>query len=112
MALELQFPFVEVSQIEVAFGGIPNYKEVVEACPKEFYDSNGWSNAAMRIFSNGMSEKDAEQVEFKTDDVEVAKAQFAYMQAWLGSFSPPHEVKRAVCGWLLSEMLTGCPQFS
>lgn len=112
MTLLLGFPFVEVSQAAAVFGGIPNYDEALKACPAEFYFQNLWSDAAMHLFRHGMTEGDGKKMILKTDDIEVAKAQFAYFEAWKSSYQASHEVKRAVCGWLLSLMLTAVPDFS
>lgn len=110
--LELAFPFLELQDYEVVFGGISNYQAVVAAVPDDFFRPNRWSDAAMYLFSNHMTESDMEQMAglFKTDSTAVAKAQFAYLRAWLGSFQPKHEVKAAVTGWLMSLMFTAVPQ--
>lgn len=113
VSLELQFPFVQISQAQAAFGNIPNYSEVLEACPKEFFSNryNEWSEFAMKIFFKGLTKDEFAQLVFKSNDANVQTAQLTYLQAWLGSYVPRHEDKEAVCGWLLSEMLTECPKF-
>lgn len=110
--LQLEFPFLELQPFEVVFGGIPNYEKVVEAVPPEFYNSNEWSDVAHYIFRNELTATDMEQMGnlFRTDSGEVMKAQFAYLRAWLGSYKPSHQVKTAVCGWLMSLMFTAVPQ--
>lgn len=105
--VELQFPFLKLEDYEIAFGGIRNINEVCAAVPEQFYEYNEWSSMARTIFSVGLTEADAEKLgeALKTESLPVAQAQYGYFRAWLGSFQPKHEIKMAVCGWLLSLML-------
>jgi hypothetical protein len=110
--LQLEFPFLELNDYEVVFGGIRNYQEVIAAVPSAFYNPNAWSDAALYLFKMPLTDKDREQLNglFITDSADVAKAQVAYLRAWLGSFEPQHQVKTAVCGWLMSKMFTSAPK--
>jgi hypothetical protein len=104
--VQLEFPFLNVDDVEIAFGGIRNYGEVCAAVPTQFYEHNEWSSMASYFFSQPLTENDAERLgaAVKIDSKVVVKAQFDYLRTWLGSFQPKHEIKMAVCSWLLSLM--------
>lgn len=105
----LEFPFIALADLEAALGDIPNFDKVVQACPAEYKSHyNQWNQAASHIFFNGVH---LSELRFKASDKPVMGAQMQYLRAWLGSFEPSHEVKTAVCGWLLSLMLAECPQW-
>jgi len=104
--MTVEFPFVEVTDIDVVFGGIPNYDSVLEACPQEFYESNRFSSIASKWFNIGLDpETDLAGYAMSAKSMEEAIMQRKYVEAWLGSFRPKHQEKIAVTGWLLSLML-------
>ncbi len=109
--MALEFPFVEVDVISMTFGGIPNYREVVDACPQEFerYHSNPWCEVAAHIFFFGVKPEESSQFKISAANQAEADMKMNYFRTWLGSFNPPHEVKMRVCGWLLSLMLEKPP---
>lgn len=102
----LRFPFVEVSQMDTMFGGIPNMREVIAAVPAEFNRyNNPWCEAASSLFFHGGEVKVT-----KAANPEQAAAMLRYLKTWMGSFEPRHEEKEAVCGWLLSLMMDKPPK--
>lgn len=104
----LEFPFVALADLEALLGDIPNYEKVRAACPPEFMSwNNQWNRVANRWFFKGIS---FSELKFRTDNKPLIGAQMQYFRAWLRSYEPPHEVKSAVCGWLLSLMLAECPK--
>jgi hypothetical protein len=106
MAMSIEFPFVEVTDVDIAFGGIPNYEEALAACPPEFYSDNEFSALAQKWFSEGLQpETDLAGFGIRVEAIEDAVQQRRYVEAWLGSFEPHHQDKIAVSGWLLSLML-------
>lgn len=109
--MEPKFPFAPVTDVQVVFGGIPNYDEVLAACPKEFRDFNPWSDLAEKIFFFGLREDAIRKIGIKATSQEEADMKWAYFRTWLGSFAPKHQDKVAVCGWLLSLMLAELPQY-
>ena len=114
MSVKLEFPFVEVDLFSVAFGGIPNYEQVVQACPDEFRRGsfrNPWCQVFSHMFFKGVKSEELSLFHFKTQDPNIAEAQMLYLRTWMGSYEPRHEVKEAVCGWLLSLMLEDVPAF-
>lgn len=90
------------------FGGLSNEDALVRACPKNFKETNPWSDYAMRLFFSG---GDISKWNWKTSDIEVAKKQKAVFSSFLRSWGPKHEDKEAVAGWLLSEMLEEVPEY-
>ena len=104
--MSLEFPFTEVQDVELAFGGIPNYDSVLAACPSEFYTRNQFSEMAAKWF-RGVLDPVTDMVgfEIREPDMEDAVMQRRYVETWIKSFRPSHEEKLAVTGWLLSLML-------
>ena len=104
--MSVEFPFSEVTDVEVAFGGIPNYEEVLAACPPEFYERNQFSEMASKWFNGGLDPAtDMAGFEIREPDPQDAVMQRKYIETWLKSFRPRHQEKLAVTGWLLSRML-------
>ena len=106
--MSIEFPFAKTSDLDRAFGGIPNYEEVLAACPKDFYNSrNPFSALARKWFYDGLLDptEDLAGYDIRAKDTNDAIEQHKYIQAWLRSFKPKHEAKMAVSGWLLSLML-------
>lgn len=117
--IELAFPFVHVSDVDMAFGGISNYDEVLMACPAGFFENpaNPWSQLASMLseFCVGaisVADQEVWLELFQTDMAKIAVAQIEYLETWLGSYRPTNEQKMAVCGWLLSLMFTSVPPFT
>ena len=110
--MSVYFPFVAVTHAESIFGGIPNFDEVIARCPPEFFENNPWSDVALHLYHHGLTKRQVSAWKFKSRVIVVMTAQLAYLRAWLKSLSTPLETKAAVCGWLLSLMLTECPHIS
>ena len=111
--MSLSFPFAPVSDVDLAFGGIPNYDEAMKACPSEFireWSDNPWYDLAEKIFFFGSKKEELCKFKFRATSQEEVDMMWAYFRTWLGSYRPKHEDKIAVCGWLLSLMLTELPQ--
>jgi len=104
--MSIEFPFEEVDDVAIAFGGIPNYERVVAACPPEFYKRNHYSDIAWKWFTQELDvEKDMAGLALRAENVEDSIAQQRYVETWIRSYTPSHEEKMAVGGWLLSLML-------
>jgi hypothetical protein len=104
--MSIEFPFEKVDDVAIAFGGIPNYERAVAACPPEFYERNDYSDIARTWFHNGLDpEQDMAGYGIRADNIEDAVDQRRYVETWLRSFTPSHQEKMAVGGWLLSLML-------
>jgi hypothetical protein len=88
-------------------GGLTNEKELAKKCPKEFQQDNPWSNYAMKLFYNGGNIKNWK---WKSDDDGIKEKQFACFYGLLGTFGLRHEDKKAIAGWMLSEMLQEVPE--
>ena len=87
------------------FGGLSNERELARLCPEEFHRDNQWGDAAMKIFYVGGSTK-----HWKHKDESQRHSRIRIFSGLLGTFDLPHEDKTAVAGWMLSEMLTECPE--
>src|ERR1035437_8274293 len=104
--MPLEFPFVEVDDPAVVFGGIPNYDAVLQACPPDFYRENKFGRLASKWFMNELDPAtDLAGYEMSADLLEDAVNQRRYVETWLRSYRPRIEDKIAVSGWLLSLML-------
>jgi hypothetical protein len=103
----LEFPFVEVDDVTLVFGAIPNYETVLQACPRDFYTNNPFSRLAEKWFEVGELDPavDLAIYEIRTDSTEDAINQRRYIETWLKSYRPGHPDKIAVSGWLISLML-------
>jgi hypothetical protein len=106
----LGFPFMELNAIERAFGRIPNASDVALACPAVFYlDDNCWTRLAAYIVLVSLTDDEIEQFQIHAEMQEYEEVLMVYLGAWVDS-RHPHLVKIAVTAWLLSLMLTKCPQ--
>jgi hypothetical protein len=104
---KLQFPFQEVTDIQVTLGQINNIKELVKATPEEFHNRrNEWNHLAETLFYKGGTL--GGETNYKNPDVSEGQARFIH--ACLKSWDFKHEHKQAVCGWLLSLMLKEVPE--
>jgi len=105
--MSIEFPFALVDDVDIAFGGIPNYDAVLAACPPEFYSDNEFSDMAQRWFINEGLDPETDLAGFgiRAEAIEDAVQQRRYAEAWIGSYQPHHQDKLAVIGWLLSLML-------
>ena len=89
--------------------GLPEKKEkkLAETCPDKFRGDNAWSNYAMQHLSNII---DMANWKWKSNDAAERLRQFGYFSRILGTFNLRPEDKKAVAGWMLSEMLTEVPK--
>ena len=97
-----EFKFPEVSKVDMAFptfGTIPELLE--EAVKRKFYNGNTEYNKLFSaiFFSGG-------KVKFKKGlDKEFVERAWAYCSSLMGSYTPKHEEKEAVCAMIMSEIL-------
>lgn len=90
-------------------GGISNEKELVSMCPAEFKEKdNVWSNYARMLFCRGA---DIKNWQWNTEDEEIRTSRFAYLRGILRADDLEIEDRKAVAGWMLSEMLTEVPEY-
>lgn len=88
-------------------GGLSNERELVPLIPSEFrLHGNPWAQLANSIFFNGASMK---TWVFRSDDASVVRYQLDCFEAALQGFDLSHQDKEALCGWMLSEILTTVP---
>lgn len=103
---ELQFPFIEVNGLDIAFGfsNKLNYAQALKQCPAEFkeHDNTPYHKLFSKIFFSGMTNEEFEALKFRSEDEELVKKQFSYFRSIACSFEPKHEDKEAVCAWILS----------
>lgn len=99
-----------VSPAEVLFAGecsstsgLSNAIDLVNLCPKEFYDqSNPWSHLGGRIF-HGLSW--VSDLKLRGDDPEIGERQKVCLHSLLSTHGITREERIAVGGWMLSHML-------
>lgn len=104
--MSIEFPFAKVTDVDIVFGGIPNYDQVLAACPEDFYRDNRYSDIAVKWLSQGLDPaKDMAGLVIRAAATEDAVDQRRYVETWIGSYEPRYQDKVAVCGWLLSLML-------
>ena len=111
----MEFPFAKVRTVDDVWAQIPNYQEVVKACPEEFMSNPGqWVQAMLRLQCEGgwTDERKQKAVELLiTNDVTEAQDQIRYLWLWVRSFKPTHEEKAGVCAWIMSLMFRECPKW-
>lgn len=94
------------------FGGLSNERELVAMLPPEFPArfvrpfTNPWIEAASRIFFAGAK---TSEWKWRSEDADVRQHQIECFAGALKGFDLKHEEKEALCGWMLSEMLTEVP---
>jgi hypothetical protein len=101
--MAIEFPFVQMSPIELAFPIVPNYDEVIAALPAEFDERTVFLEAASKWFTRTFNpSEDLPGFSLKVDDIEDAKRQRDYIDVWSRTYQPKHQVKIDVIAWLLS----------
>ena len=88
-------------------GGLSNEEELAKVCPEEFKNDNPWSQYAMQLFYRGGN---IANWSWKIEDKSIRWRQLCCFKNLLGTFGLPHEDKKAVAGWMLSEMLSKVPE--
>jgi len=89
------------------FGGLSNEDDLAANTPAEFRkSSNPWTKAANTCFFLGA---DTRLWKWRTTEPEDRLEQLACFKAALSGWDLSHEQKEALCGWMLSEMLTEVP---
>jgi len=90
------------------FGGLSNERDLVPLIPTEFRNHrNPWTALASSVFFRGAN---IAGWSFRTVNQEIRTQQLACFKAALSGFDLQHEDKEALCGWMLSEMLTELPR--
>ena len=89
-------------------GGLTNEKELAKRCPKDFQQNNPWSDYAMKLFFDSGN---INNWKWKTDDKQEKSRQLICFYGLLGTFGLPRKDKKAVAGWMLSEMLQEVPKY-
>jgi hypothetical protein len=95
------FQFPNVTGLDSAFSTFDTIPALLnEAKLRGFYnDSNPYCKLFSKLFFSGG------KIVFKQDlDPEFKKRAFPYLRSFMGSFSPKHEHKEAICAMLLSEL--------
>lgn len=97
-----EFSFPEVTPVDMVFPTFDTIPELLsEAKERGFLDGNKPANDLFsELFFKGGS------VNFKQDiDEEYKKRVWHYLRCFMGSFSPKHEDKEAICAMLMDEIL-------
>lgn len=90
-----------------ALGGLSNERELLKQIPAEFRNHhNPWTSYANSVFFNGAN---TAEWEWRSSVPLEIRHQRQCFHAALSGFDLQHEDKEALCGWMLSEMLTGVP---
>jgi hypothetical protein len=101
-ALDLKaFPWPVLSGADMAFSSLRTDPALLEEAKRRGFDRHGPYNELFSnlFFSGG-------KLEWKKDlDPEFKKNAASYLRAFMGSFSPSHEDKEAICALLLSELV-------
>jgi hypothetical protein len=97
-----KFKFPEVTGVDVAFPTFDTIPELLKEAQKRGFDDhyNPYCKLFSNLFFNGG------KVQFKPDvDTEYVKKVWTYCRSFMGSWSPKHEHKQAICAMLMSEIL-------
>ena len=87
---------------------LTNLAELVKVCPKKFQRDNVWSNYAMKFFYDGGNTKNWQ---WKSNNQKIKDKQFICFLGLLMTFGLQDKDKKAVAGWMLSEMLIEIPKY-
>ena len=101
----LDFNYPEVTQADMAFPTFSTIPELLtEAKERGYYNGRTKGNDKFsEIFYSGGSFKPKK---FESDETaEKAKKAFMYTRSLMGSWSPKHEEKEAVCAMIWEEVL-------
>ena len=98
----IKFNFPKVTGADMVFPTFDTNKELLEeAKERNFYNGHTPYN---RLFSTLFYS--GGKVQFKTEvDKEFVKNAWAYCRSFMGSWSPKHEEKEAICALIMSEIL-------
>jgi hypothetical protein len=97
-----KFKFPEVTGADMMFPTFDTNKELLtEAKERKFYNGNTpYNRLFSKLFFIGG------KVQFKPDiDKEFIKTSWVYCCSFMGSWSPKHEEKEAICAMIMSEIL-------
>ncbi len=98
----------------VLFAGFPsdndlsNEDVLIAMCPEEFKSENCWSIYAMMLYFHGGHIRNWS---WKSNDLAVKQHQLKCFKAVLATCGFRHEEREAIAGWMLSDMLTTCPEY-
>lgn len=96
------FEFPKVTGVDFVFPTFNTIPELLEEAKlRGFYDDN---NPYCKMFST-LFFRGGKPVFKKDIDEEFRKRAWAYLRSFMGSFSPKHEHKEAICAMLLSELV-------
>lgn len=97
-----KFQFPTVTGADIVFPTFGTIKELLEeAKSRGFYNGHSPYN---KLFSNLFFS--GGKVKFKSGiDEDFKKSAWAYCRSFMGSWSPKHEEKEAICAMIMSELL-------
>ena len=97
-----KFKFPSVDKADMAFPTFGTIKELLEEAKlRGFYNGNTPYN---KLFSNIFFS--GGKVKFKPElNEEFKTSAWAYCHSFMGSWSPKHEEKEAICAMIMSELL-------
>lgn len=97
-----KFNFPEVTPADMVFPTFDTIPELLEEAKERgfLYGHKPGNELFSKLFFNGGS------INFKQDiDEEYRKRVWYYLRSFMGSFSPKHEHKDAICAMLMEEIL-------
>ena len=96
------FKFPEVTGADMAFPTFNTITELLEeAKERKFYNGDTpYNNLFSELFYSGGKVKFKEGI-----NEEFKKKAWSYCRSFMGSWSPKHEEKEAICALLMSELL-------
>jgi hypothetical protein len=96
------YNFPVLTAVDLAFSTLDTPKELVDEAYKRGF--NNFHNPYNKLFSKLFFE--GGKVVFKEDvDAEYKQNVWSYCRALMGSFTPKHQHKEAVCAMLMSEVI-------
>jgi len=87
-------------------GGLSNENQLAQLCPMRFKVVNAWSHYVVTFFHRNGS---THNWKWKTKDHTIREHQQLCLELLLNSQRVKGETKRAVAGWMLSQMLSEVP---
>lgn len=89
-------------------GGLTNEKELLLLCPEKFKSCNIWSSYADFLFLIGGN---IANWSWKSTNTQIQDYQLYYFKSLLRTHTLQYKERKAIAGWMLSEMLSEVPIF-
>jgi hypothetical protein len=107
--LDLQFPFMEISDANFVFPVTPNRDDLIAACPDDI--DGKWAELVAKIIHDGLGLDGLfEHVDIRARNQEEADTMARYLSVVMRDYGFKYQVKVKVAAWLLSIMLPRFPE--